>query len=213
MHNAVAAFLAAHQGLDPRAAVFIFLLSFGFVFPIPEELALVLVGLAMRDVGKGYLGTLFIAFLALGIADSLLFGIARFAGPRVLRLRIARFLLRPEAIRAGERFIEKRGPIVVFGCRFILGLRFAAIVGAGSLRMPYLRFLRYDLPALCIGASAWLGAGYFLGSELGGRLGGIEKALSIAGPLLMAAAFFIVRRSLNRGLRLDPAERKEGDLP
>lgn len=183
--------------MDPLLAAFVFLLLFGFTSPIPEELALVIVGLALRGAGRGYLEILPIALLALALSDIIYYSIARFFGSRLLRIRFLRGILKPERIEASERFFARKGPKIVFACRFVVGLRFAAIVSAGILRMPLKRLLAYDLPALCIGAPAWLGVGYAIAFQLGGAdIGIIGTILSVCGPLAVFAAAILVYKKV-----------------
>ena len=71
-------------------------------------------------------------------------------GGRALLLRCK---LPPERIERLEAFFARRGAIVVIVARFVDGLRQAAPLVAGSLKMPWWRFLL----ASVAGSAAWVG--------------------------------------------------------
>lgn len=194
MHD-LAALVGSGLGEHPLLPAFLFLLLFGFTLPIPEEAALVLVGVALRAAGRPFPEAYACALLALCLADLVYYSAARGIGPRLLRVRFVGRLLRPERIEEAERYFRLRGAGIVFACRFVVGLRTAAILSSGLLRLPLRRFLAYDAGALALGSAAWLGAGFFLGARMSAGLGGLERLLSIAAPLAVAlAAFFLYRR-------------------
>jgi len=205
----VSAIFGPALGEHPLLLAFVFLLFFGFTFPIPEEAALILVGLALRGAGPSYLEALAAALLALVLADLLYYSVARFMGPRLIRIRLLRRVLKPERIDEAELYFLRRGAGIVFACRFVIGLRTAAILSAGLLRLTLKRFLAYDAAALSLGAAAWLAVGYLLGSRLGDGLGGLERILSIVGPLAIVAAAFLLYRGVMADRAKVLADRRE----
>jgi membrane protein DedA with SNARE-associated domain len=196
MYRGISELLVSHPGIDPLLAAFLFLLFFGFTLPIPEELALVIAGLTLRGVGASYPEVLALACVALALADLGYYSIARFIGPRFLRIRFLRGLIKSERIEESERYFARRGPRIVFICRFVVGLRAAAIMSAGFFRLPLGRFLAYDLPALCLGTPLWLAAGFSLGLQFEGGMNSLAKILSICGPAALVAAAILVYRSV-----------------
>jgi membrane protein DedA with SNARE-associated domain len=139
-----------------------------------------------------------VAWLALVAADLGYYSIARFAGPRLLRIRPLRAILGANRIEESEKYFARRGPRIIFLCRFVVGLRAAAIMASGFLRYPLGRFLARDLPALVIGVTAWLGVGYSIGIQVEGGIGAIGNALSIGGPAAAIVAAILVYRSVRR---------------
>jgi len=196
MHGGIWDILHRHPGADPLFAAFAFLLLFGFTLPIPEELALVLVGLTLRGARRGYFEVLPVALLALALSDLIFYSIARLFGSRLHRFRLLRTILKPERINEAERYFLRRGPRIVFTCRFVVGLRLSAIMSAGFLRLSLKSFLAHNLPALCIGASAWLGIGYSLALRLGSDVGNLGKVFSVVGPVAALVAALLVYRSV-----------------
>lgn len=196
MHDGISGLLLSHPGVDPLFAAFLFLLLFGFTLPIPEEAALVVAGLTLRGAGRPYPGALAVSLLALALADLGYYSIARFFGPRLLRVRFIRGILGAKRIEESERYFARKGPRIVFVCRFVVGLRAAAIMSAGFLRLPLGRFLARDIAALCIGAPLWLAAGYSLGLQFDAGIGALGRILSICGPVAVGVAAIFVYRSV-----------------
>jgi len=177
-------------------SVFIFLVLFGFTLPISEEIALALVGVLVRGTDAGIPETLLVAIAALALADSAYYGLARIIGPRFLRFKFFSRLVKPEAVLAGERYFQRRGPRIVFACRFVVGLRMPAILSAGFLRMRLRRFLAYDGLAILIGTPVWLGVGYALGAQIDKEVGLFGKFLAFLGPMAVVAGAILVYRSV-----------------
>lgn len=186
----------ALAGFSPVLAVFLFLVLFGYTTPIPEELALVIAGASLKAAGLSLPLALPLAILALSLADLGFYSIARFLGPKLLRLRILSRILRPERIAMVEGFFRARGPRILFACRFIPGLRMAAILSSGFLRLPLLRFVTYDSGSIVLAALAWMGVGYAVG------LGFLDNASTLARILALAAVAVLVAGAVLAARRL-----------
>jgi membrane protein DedA with SNARE-associated domain len=194
---------------DPLPYAFLFLLCFGFVTPLCEELAVALVGATIKATGAPLVPALAAALAAVMLQDSAYFLFARVFGAKVLKQRLIAKLIKPEAVAGGERYFLRRGPIVVFASRFVVGLRSAVILGAGFLKMPWPRFALYDLSAAAIMVPAWLFVGFGLGSQFDAESASLAKAFGIIGPAAVVAGAFLVLR----GVRADKARADAEGLP
>jgi membrane protein DedA with SNARE-associated domain len=190
----------------PILSIFLFLFLFGFTLPISEEIALALVGVLMNSTNMGIPQTLVVSILALALADIAYYGLARIVGPRFLRFRLFSRLVKPKAIIEGERYFKKRGPRIVFICRFVVGLRMPGILSAGFLRMPLRRFIAYDGLAILIGTPVWLGVGYALGAQLDTEMSVFGKVLAFLGPIAVIAGAILVYRSVRADRARSEAE-------
>lgn len=189
-------------GGDPALSAFLFLLTFGYWTPVPEELALVAIGFALKSAGLPYPEALAISIAALALSDSACYCFARFIGPRLLRLRPVERILRSERVKSAEAAFARKGPIFIFASRFVVGFRSAAALGSGFMRLNYFRFLLPSLSALLIGGPLWLGIGYFAGAKLGSKFAEAGKWLSAIGILAAAGVIaFIIGRIAARRLR------------
>jgi membrane-associated protein len=106
--------------------------------------------------------------------------------------------LAPRLIAAREYFAEHGGITVAVG-------RFATVAGAfipfvaGAGRMPYPRFLAYDVPAVAV----WSVGITLIGYAFGSNLDFVEKVLRRFGlvVLVLLVLFFAVRALLRRRAR------------
>lgn len=194
--NPILDFFGPFVTSHPLLSIFVFLFLFGFTLPIPEEIALALVGVLVNGGDIGIPQTLLVSIVALALADTVYYILARILGPRFLRFRLFSRLVKPSAILEGERYFRRRGPRIVFVCRFVVGLRMPGILSAGFLRMPLRRFLAYDGLAILIGTPVWLGVGYALGAQLDKEVSVFGKILAILGPLAVVAGAILVYRSV-----------------
>ena len=107
------------------------------------------------------------------LGDSVPFFIGRRFGRRALELKPIRRVVHPERLRAIERRFERQGALAVFVCRFIPGLRLPTWFTAGTLGMPYAKFIAYDgLGAIILTPTLIL-----LGRESGERLSVMESKI------------------------------------
>jgi membrane protein DedA with SNARE-associated domain len=175
----------------------VFIESFGV--PAPGETAIIAGSAAAGNGQLNVFAVAVTAFLAAVAGDSLGYLIGR-TGGRPLVLRFGRYVrLTPARLDRIERFMARRGPVVVVAARFVEGLRQLNGVVAGVTRMPFPRFL------LCnaIGAAAWVGlwsaAGYFAGNHLDQISATVHRyqAYAIALAAVVVAAY-VVRRVRRR---------------
>lgn len=114
-------------------------------------------------------------------------------------------LVREETRQKGREFFRKRGAMAVFTARLSGPLSWVTPAMAGMFRLNYLTFLRFNTPAVIIGISEFVLAGYFFGDHLDtlrAWLDGYAPAIVLgAGGVL--ALVMLVRRHVNRRDRLE----------
>ena len=177
---------------SPPLAAFLFLLLFGYIFPIPEELALVIAGGMLRAAGFAFPLALPIAVIALSLADTGFYLIARLLGPGISRLGFLSRLFAPEKFGSIRNYYLSKGTRIVFACRFVPGLRMASILGSGFLKLPLHRFLAFDASAITIAASAWLGIGFMIGRQFGTEATTLGHVLAAIAPLALITGVVLV---------------------
>jgi membrane protein DedA with SNARE-associated domain len=205
--EALAGSIMSLAGGNPGLSAFFFLLTFGYWTPIPEELALVAIGFALKSAHLPYPAALAVSLAALALSDSVCYCFARFLGPLLLRLKPMERLLRSDRVLAAERSFARKGPIFIFASRFVVGFRSAAALGSGFMRLPYLRFLVPSLSALVIGGPLWLGIGFFAGAKFGSMFetaGKLLSALGILAAIVLSVA--VAGRIAGRRLRAGAEE-------
>jgi membrane-associated protein len=153
-------------GLGDWAYVILALLTFletsAFVgLVVPGEMAVVFAGFL---AGRGLLSPVAaVASASLGavLGDSVGYEIGHRFGPAVL----GRFRFRRSALVRAENVFRRYGGSAVFFGRFVGFLRAFVPLLAGIARMPYRRFLAYNVAGAVLWAAAFTTIGYVAGAN------------------------------------------------
>lgn len=155
-----------HWGGPPLVSIIVFVETGLFVgFFLPGDSLLVTAGIfsAAGDIPLKWL--LFPVMLCAIIGDQLGYWIGRGAGAALYRREDSLFFRRSHLQRAHD-FYEKYGGRAVIFARFVPIVRTFCPPVAGAAKMPYMRYLPYDI----FGGAFWVGAmilgGYFLGRSI-----------------------------------------------
>ncbi|MGQ0431346.1 MAG: DedA family protein [Microthrixaceae bacterium] len=152
---------------------------------VPGEAALLVGGFAASQ-GRVSLPVLaVVATVAAIVGDSIGYELGRHFGPRVRVTRVGLWVGEERWSRA-DQFIERRGgPAVLIG-RWV-GLLRALVPGvAGTTRMPYGRFLLWNVLGAVVWAPTVIAAGYFAG----GSFRSVERWLGRASLVVAVIAVF-----------------------
>jgi membrane protein DedA with SNARE-associated domain len=177
--------LIAHHGY---LLIFAVVLAEAIGMPVPAALALVAGGAAAAAHSLSLPKALAIAIAAMLIGDTLLFILGRYMGWSLLGL-LCRLSVNPEScvLRSAESFY-KRGKTTLLIAKFIPGVNTMAPPLAGSMRMPFRQFIRFD----CAGASLYIlaygGMGFIFRDFLAALTRGFQAASHVFGEVLFAAA-------------------------
>ncbi|WP_449385045.1 DedA family protein [Cellulomonas soli] len=114
--------------------------------------------------------------------------------------------------RRGRALVHRWGPVAVAAAYLTVGLQTAVMLGAGLLRMPYLRFVLASVP----GAAAWAAIWGTVG--LSAVWAGVRLAAAspwALAPVAIALAVALVSRSRHRagGRSTAPRQGAAGDRP
>jgi len=184
---------------------FITLEDFGV--PVPGETILIA---AAAYAGAGRLNIVavgLVAIVAAVVGDNIGYAVGFFGG-RALVLRFGKYVgLTGERLAKAEGFFRRYGGAVVTGARFIEGLRQANGIVAGTIRMPWPRFLAFN----ALGAVLWVGVWASVGYLAGGHITAIYNTVSRYSFYLLiasavAVAALIIRAEVRR-------HRHAGDKP
>jgi membrane protein DedA with SNARE-associated domain len=138
----------------------------GFGVPLPGQTILVV---AAVYAGAGKLNIVAVALIGIVAAtmgDNIGYLIGR-AGGRRLLMRFGRYLfITPERLEKGEEFFERHGGKVVAVARFFDGLRQVNGIIAGSVGMPWPKFLLFNAVGATLWVGLWTGLGYVAGTHI-----------------------------------------------
>ena len=169
-------------------AVFLGIFLEDFGMPVPGETLLVSASAFAGQEALNIWMIAGIAWVAAVLGDNLGFLIG-YSGGRGLLVRHGRRIgITAERLTKVERFVQHHGASVIVVARFVVIARQLNGIAAGSLGMPWLRFLIFN----CIGAALWVGFWSTLAYWLGKKIFVLTAAVRHATPLATAAAVVAV---------------------
>jgi membrane protein DedA with SNARE-associated domain len=175
-------------------APFTVLLLCGIGLPLPEEVTLIGSGILLHQGEVSFLPICFVCGLAILLGDSIPYFLGRRFGLNALRLKWVSKILHPERFSTLEERFARHGNWAIFTCRFLPGLRLPGYFTAGTLKMPFLRFLLLDL----LGVLLSVPLSIHLGRLFGGEVERLQREISnfhhlLAFVVLSLLLVFVVR--------------------
>ena len=178
-----------------------FLALCGCGIPIPEEVALVLAGVLSAQ------GTLK-ASLAFGacltgalLGDSVMYAIGRHFGHGWLTRhpRVQRFVDAEKEAKL-EHAVRRHGFKVMLLTRFLVGVRGPVYYAAGAVKVPYLRFLMWDLISATLVVGIVFGLAYKFGDDITKIVRNTEQVLTLVVVLALAGTglYFVYKKQTQR---------------
>ena len=141
--------------------IFLWLLIGGMGVPVPEDIAVLSLGVLIhRGLAEPVLA-LAIGFAGVLGGDAILFQIARRLGPRALDRPLFRRVLPTHRRARIEELFRRHGGRLVFFARHVAGLRASVFAMAGIHRMEPRRFYFFDALAAAISVPLTVLLGYY----------------------------------------------------
>ena len=174
--------------------------------PIPEEVPIVAAGMLSHQQMMRWWLALPACIVGVFAGDLILYGAGRHWGERVLdQPLIGRLLTRArlEQIQAGYR---RRGALIVFLARNVMGLRAAAFVGAGVGGLPFWKFAAADGAAIGYGVPLNFGLAYLFSRHLHAVLAEVHRVEGWVALLVVVGGsawiYITLRRRGDRALAI-----------
>jgi membrane protein DedA with SNARE-associated domain len=174
--------------------VFLVLLGSGRGVPIPEELPIAIAAMMARWDVMRWQGALLACMGGALAGDVVLYWVGRHFGRRILRWPIVRLRVLTPAREA--RIMEayrRHGLKFLVVARLVMGLRSAAFLTAGLVRVPFLWFFLVDVVAVLVSVPLTFGVAYAVADSVAVAVARVrELQLWIAGAVLLIAAAWLV---------------------
>jgi len=140
------------------AAIVGVLLLCGLGLPLPEEVPILTSAILSQSGHLKPWWALGACMFGVMIGDSIMFFLGRSWGSHVLEHRLSRKLLTVERQQIIGKYFEKYGAGIIFGARFLPGIRAALFLSAGTMRVSFWTFLAMDGAAALVSVpiSFWL---------------------------------------------------------
>ncbi|MEK7135727.1 MAG: DedA family protein [Patescibacteria group bacterium] len=190
-------FLAAHTLLSYAVLFFgsyfetligVGFFIYGEIFFIPGALL----------AGAGVLNIWLVAFaLIVGgiLGDSTSFALGRRWGTSIFKEDNKIF--NHTNYQKGLDFFAKYGTKAVFFARLLGPVSWITPFLAGTYKVPYPRFLGYNVAGVTVGIGQFLIIGYFFGSNFNAILSSVKQDAAVVGGItvLVAAVYYIIKRN------------------
>jgi membrane-associated protein len=138
-------------------------------FFLPGDTLLITAGLVAQRGHLEWWILIPLLVVAAVAGDAVGYQIGLHAGPRLFRKEESRFFKRRHLLRA-EEFYEKHGGKTIVIARFLALIRTFAPTVAGAAKMPYRKFVVYNV----IGGTLWVASMIWLGYVFGSKVGNLE---------------------------------------
>jgi len=166
-------------------------------FIVPGEVGMVVAGAAAARSGAPLVTMILAAAVGATLGDTASYFVGRRWGrPILCRYEWVRKRMEPKIARA-EGWFDERGGMAVFLGRFVGALRAVVPLAAGLGKMPYRRFLPWNIAASLAWGTLTVSLGWFVGDEIADVVDRAGWAISLV-VVLGAAAWFLVRRARRR---------------
>lgn len=147
--------------------IFSLLMLAGLNFPISEDLLIIISAVLASTVVPENTWKLFTAiFLGAYLSDWMVYGIGRWLGPKLHKVRWFARVFREDKIKKIHNYYKKYGTLTLILGRFIpFGIRNGLFVTAGIGRMRFLKFILIDGVACLMSNAALFTLTYYCGKN------------------------------------------------
>lgn len=169
MKSDIIFWLASESGYRVHVAVFILLILGGFGFPIPEDIPLLLAGVAGQRHFVNIQSIFITCYVGVLLADQVVFFIGYFFGQKLLNAGTKSTFfpyINEEKVSEIREGLRKNRLFYIFLGRHLFPVRTVTFLTAGALRIPYFEFLISDALAALVSVGIVVGIGYLLGEKL-----------------------------------------------
>jgi membrane protein DedA with SNARE-associated domain len=153
--------------------VFFILLACGLGLPLPEDIPIAVTGIMVSDATVLFRQAFFVCLAGVLIGDSIIYWAGRLWGDGLLRNRLVARIIKPQILERSASAFSRYGNKIIFGARFMPGLRTPTFFFVGMVKKPYWLFLLIDGTAAVISVPVWI----YVGKVFGENLPVLEKML------------------------------------
>jgi membrane protein DedA with SNARE-associated domain len=169
LHHDFISWLSSDNGLVVHTGIFILLVLGGFGFPIPEDIPIILGGVAASKNIVDVRAVFLVCYVGVVLSDQVMFLGGYLFGPKLMKHGSKMPVFRavtPEKMEEIREGLRRRQLFYIFLARHLFPLRSVTFLTAGALRVPFLEFFLSDAFAGLVSVSIVLSLGYLLGEKL-----------------------------------------------
>jgi len=161
-------------------------------FVVPGEIFFVSGGVL---AGSGVLNIAYVAgavYLGAILGDSTSYLLGYLIGRRIFKE--GRFIFNPENFRKGDAFFKRYGPKAAFLARILGPLSWITPFLMGIYRVPYRKFLPYNVLGVLVGVGGFVLGGYIFGTaftDIAASVGRFAILIPIGVVALIAGGYYV----------------------
>lgn len=200
--NYVEQYLLLSQGVFVYATLFFMLLGGAVGLPIPEDVPLVLAGIAIHS-GRAQTGYMFLAcYSAIIIGDAIVFLIGRRFGPTLFGREWFKKRISANSMRQIRVSLERRSLLMIFIARHLFYLRTVTFLTCGAVKMRISRFMLADALAALVSVPIMMSLGYYAAEQANDILKNARNISIMIGVLLLIVVVLLYLRRKNKIARI-----------
>lgn len=177
--------------------IIVFLILTGCGMPIPEEVAIVFAGWGSSQGHLDPKWAITACLFGALVGDSIMYAIGYHFGHSLMaeHPKLGRFV-GAEREEYFERLILRHGFKVMLLARFMIGVRGPVYLAAGVVRMPFRRFLLWDLVCASLVVGTFFALSYYYGEHITSLVRDAEVTFTLIVALVgLSVALWWLRRS------------------
>ena len=181
--------------------VFLVLLAGSLGLPIPEEMTIIAAGVMSHEGLMAPWPGLLVCLLGIVSGDVILYWTGRNGGERVLSWRPVRLLVTSARERRLKSAYHRHAVKTIVTVRHVTGLRAAAFLTAGIVRVPFWKFLLTDGLTAMLGVPFSFALAYFFTDHVKAIFANvhrIERWVGLLVVLVVAVVAFVTVRKRDR---------------
>ena len=187
-------FLLYLQGPIPYAVAFCILLACGFGLPIPEDATLFAMGILSYYGLTDLKVSILICYAGVMLGDTIIFLLGKYYGDQLTQKGALAKVLHAERKEKIKAMFLKWGNKLIFGARFMPGLRTPIFFSSGTFKVPFRVFFFYDGLAAAISVPALIFVVYHFGDHLDWAIQKARTAQNgILVVILVIVLFFVLK--------------------
>lgn len=150
----------------PYVGIFTLLILGAIGFPFPEDTTFMLCGFLIANGVMELLPSFLVVYIGLLMTDYFIYSVGNKYGRRVVEHKRFHRLISPEKLLRLEEKFRRRGVLVIFIGRHLIGLRAQIFIVAGIMKMSSIKFLIADAVTALVTITLMGGIGYFAGNRI-----------------------------------------------
>lgn len=182
------------------SGIFVLMLLESACIPIPSEATMLFAGFNVRNGEYSLIAVTLVGSFANLVGSWVAYAVGYYGRIDILEKHGPKLHIKPEHLRAADRYFEKYGNATVFFTRMLPIIRTFISLPAGVARMPFWRFSALTLA----GCLPWVFALAFIGQEVGARWEDWKNSLhyvdyAVAACIVAGVAYLIIKRRRGGG--------------